>query len=149
MLCKGCGACIEACPNSAISMRYGTAFINQEKCTSCEVCIEACPTGALQLLEEREPVLPMVPRSIEVLDPERNAVTPQGNSGSGARILSLVGQYLIPRMVDVLANFLEERISPTIQVQNATTRQTGTNFPYRRRRQRRGRMTSQNPPERR
>lgn len=47
-LCRGCGACVGVCPNSAITMKDRKVFINQEKCTSCQVCVNACPTGALQ-----------------------------------------------------------------------------------------------------
>jgi ferredoxin len=120
-------------------MHDGVAVIDQLKCTACQVCIDVCPTGAFQLLETKEPVLTAASRSIEVLEPETIVVTPPENFGKGARILSLLGQYLIPRVVDVLAAYLERWVSSPVQVQNLTTHQTGTYYPYRRRRQRRGR----------
>ena len=37
------------CPNRAISLSNGKAFIDQEICSSCQICAEVCPTGALQI----------------------------------------------------------------------------------------------------
>jgi ferredoxin len=51
-LCRGCGACEEACPFSVprvVVHRAGaaTAFIDVAACRGCGVCIAACPTGAI------------------------------------------------------------------------------------------------------
>lgn len=45
--CCGCGACLNACPKDAISMRpdeYGFVYpiINQEKCVECGLCTQSC-----------------------------------------------------------------------------------------------------------
>ena len=45
--CAGCGACIEACPQNAISMVDGKAEIESAKCVNCGRCIQACPRGAI------------------------------------------------------------------------------------------------------
>lgn len=45
--CVGCGACVGACPVSAISMGDdGKAVIYGEKCISCGTCTAVCPVGA-------------------------------------------------------------------------------------------------------
>lgn len=46
-LCDGCGACIQVCPESAITLRDGVAHINGLLCSGCGACIPSCPKGAL------------------------------------------------------------------------------------------------------
>jgi len=46
--CNQCGACVEICPEKAISLEQNEPFINQDKCLSCGKCIAVCPTGTLQ-----------------------------------------------------------------------------------------------------
>ena len=46
-LCRGCGICIESCPQQAISIVSGTAYIIQERCDRCRRCVETCPQGAI------------------------------------------------------------------------------------------------------
>ena len=43
----GCGACVSACPNGAIS-REGE--LNRTRCVACGRCAALCPTGALTLI---------------------------------------------------------------------------------------------------
>jgi len=46
--CSRCGACIEACPESAVEMRSeGPFFARPGDCTYCAECEEACPQGAI------------------------------------------------------------------------------------------------------
>jgi Fe-S-cluster-containing hydrogenase component 2 len=46
-LCRGCGLCIESCPQQAISIVSTTAYINRERCNQCYRCVEVCPQGAI------------------------------------------------------------------------------------------------------
>jgi ferredoxin len=46
-LCRGCGLCIESCPQQAITIVSATAQIIQERCNQCRRCLEVCPQGAI------------------------------------------------------------------------------------------------------
>jgi len=46
-LCSGCGACVRACPNQAITLRVKESEVDQERCRDCEECIFVCPNGAI------------------------------------------------------------------------------------------------------
>ena len=47
--CLGCGGCVEACPEGAITMA-GSLEIDAEKCTMCGACSEVCVTDALEVV---------------------------------------------------------------------------------------------------
>ena len=44
--CIVCGACMEECPEKAISEGTDRFLINPEKCSDCGSCAEVCPVGA-------------------------------------------------------------------------------------------------------
>ena len=46
--CTGCGACLEVCPVSAISLVGDRAHIDEEICTACGACVEVCREDAIQ-----------------------------------------------------------------------------------------------------
>jgi len=56
-LCKGCGLCLEKCPQKAISfsktdlgvLSTPTVEINLEKCNACGICEIICPDCALKV----------------------------------------------------------------------------------------------------
>lgn len=50
--CNGCGACADACHESAIEMRDGKArLIRDDYCDGLGDCLPACPTGAISIIE--------------------------------------------------------------------------------------------------
>jgi predicted aldo/keto reductase-like oxidoreductase len=48
-LCKGCGACMKACPNEAIQLVDKKSTIIHEKCILCGYCGLACPTFCIRI----------------------------------------------------------------------------------------------------
>jgi ferredoxin len=48
-MCKGDGACLEACANHAITMVNGKARIEASNCILCGYCTEVCPQFAIRV----------------------------------------------------------------------------------------------------
>jgi pyruvate formate lyase activating enzyme len=50
ILCKGCGACVETCPQQAITLtKKEGRRINRKKCNSCFLCVENCQYQSLSV----------------------------------------------------------------------------------------------------
>ena len=45
--CIGCGLCVDACPQNAMTLVGGRAVINPDSCTSCGQCVLVCPVNAI------------------------------------------------------------------------------------------------------
>jgi len=46
-LCTGCGLCVDACAQGALSLQGSTAAIDEDLCTGCGRCMDVCVTGAI------------------------------------------------------------------------------------------------------
>jgi dissimilatory sulfite reductase (desulfoviridin) alpha/beta subunit len=55
--CSECGACLEACKESAISLKDSRPVISEVHCLLCGACIRECPTGSLTEAEQGYRVL--------------------------------------------------------------------------------------------
>lgn len=48
--CRGCGACVDACVEGAISMsKEGRRRVARDRCTQCLLCVDACLYGSLNV----------------------------------------------------------------------------------------------------
>ncbi|MCA9919700.1 MAG: 4Fe-4S binding protein [Anaerolineales bacterium] len=48
--CTGCGSCVSACPEQALSMiKPKIILINLAACTYCRTCEDICPNEAIEL----------------------------------------------------------------------------------------------------
>jgi predicted aldo/keto reductase-like oxidoreductase len=50
VFCKGCGRCVEICPNMAMEVIDGKAGNHAEKCILCGYCAPVCPEFAIRLV---------------------------------------------------------------------------------------------------
>ncbi|HBY58004.1 MAG TPA: aldo/keto reductase [Candidatus Atribacteria bacterium] len=48
--CKGCGTCVKACPNNALSLKNGKAVVDRKLCILCGYCNPVCPEFAIRLI---------------------------------------------------------------------------------------------------
>lgn len=48
-LCTGCGDCVSACPQHAVSLEQGKPQLDEELCAYCGDCEDICPVGAIAL----------------------------------------------------------------------------------------------------
>jgi formate hydrogenlyase subunit 6/NADH:ubiquinone oxidoreductase subunit I len=58
--CKGCGTCLEACAQGALSVdvskadpdegKKGHAVIDRDKCILCGYCVEVCPQFSIRVV---------------------------------------------------------------------------------------------------
>jgi pyruvate formate lyase activating enzyme len=48
--CTGCGTCVPACPNHAISIIDGISVTDRKLCKGCGKCAEVCPNEARSLM---------------------------------------------------------------------------------------------------
>ena len=69
-LCRGCGACEEACAFGAISVNIREdgvkiASVQQALCKGCAACSVACPTGAAGVFHYNHEVLTMIETALE------------------------------------------------------------------------------------
>jgi aryl-alcohol dehydrogenase-like predicted oxidoreductase len=48
--CQGCGECVKACGQHALSVQGGMAVCDHEKCVLCGYCCKACPMWAIKVV---------------------------------------------------------------------------------------------------
>ncbi len=47
--CRGCGVCVDLCPEQAISVDSGIARTDRIRCTACGACVPGCPFEARKI----------------------------------------------------------------------------------------------------
>lgn len=50
--CLGYGDCMAACPENAISIRNGVAYVDSRKCVGCGICTHHCPNHIIKLIND-------------------------------------------------------------------------------------------------
>jgi len=114
--CNGCGACVDYCPNGAILLQNGVAFISQDLCQACEACLDVCPQGALVTQEQLEPAVEII--HIPATPPVPATWTPPAPSRGGfwpavGTFLLWTGRELGPRLAEIALSYLDQRVQAT------------------------------------
>ncbi len=57
--CKGCGLCVDVCPDNAIKLSekfnekgYSYIVYEVEKCRGCKMCVLMCPDCVIEVFED-------------------------------------------------------------------------------------------------
>lgn len=48
--CEGCGVCMDACHNHALSIQNGRAVVDTDKCALCSYCARVCPQFTIKII---------------------------------------------------------------------------------------------------
>jgi len=115
--CAGCGVCEDVCPVEAIRVNDGVARIDQYRCNECQACVEACPNQAILMViepsEEKAISLREQPAPEGALAEPHRPPAPLGSQVVpvvGAA-LAFLGREVAPRLVMVLMDALDRRLS--------------------------------------
>ncbi|MBS1248733.1 MAG: Choline trimethylamine-lyase activating enzyme [Chloroflexi bacterium] len=79
--CLGCGACVDACPEEAITMAEGRSVTAWARCTHCGECAQVCYPGAREMACQEmtvEEVLEIVERDRPFYEESGGGVTFSG-----------------------------------------------------------------------
>lgn len=138
-LCAGCGVCADTCSNGAIYLIDHRAVIDEALCTQCRACIDACSNGAITAIYEPAQRAPIAARPVAetqiIPAPNPTVLTEtaapvHGLAPLAGAALAFLGREVAPRLVDVLVNALERRLTqPTttsITPSNASARVSTT-----------------------
>jgi len=119
-LCSGCGLCVEACSNGAISIVDETAVIDPAVCQQCEICMEICPEGAITSNLENVPVIPAVipatasqvgiitaDHTVRLEETDQVGKETARTSRRIANIFGVIGDALIPVLAENLGSMVD------------------------------------------
>ena len=55
--CHGYGDCVRVCPQNAISIKDGVAWVDPQKCIGCGICVRECPNHIIKLINDTTKVV--------------------------------------------------------------------------------------------
>ncbi|PWH13043.1 MAG: hypothetical protein DDG59_14785 [Anaerolineae bacterium] len=157
-LCVGCEACLSVCPNNAIKLYQGRAWIDSSLCGECGACAEICPQGAIKPARD---ITKTTAQEQSALSPSKFSQmivkTPDGiqekRKSPLYSVVSFLSREILPCFIDALVDRLDDHqntqlIYPTKvplsrQIKNPSLRVS--NQPLRHRHRFSRRKMNQNP----
>ena len=79
--CIGCGACVDACPNEALTWRQNRIHTDADRCIRCGACAEVCYAEAREMVGQRmttDDVMRQITRDVAFYDESGGGVTFSG-----------------------------------------------------------------------
>lgn len=108
--CSGCGCCVEVCPSGAISLIDGVAAIDQLICTQCQACIGVCPSGAIAAVPDTSMIVQPPVKLTQAAEARPVSTVSRPWLASA---LAFAGREILPRLVNVVLDTVEHRLSST------------------------------------
>lgn len=114
-LCTGCGMCIDACNQGALSITGCAASMDPTLCTSCGLCADVCLTGAIisvETIPEYPPAsLPARPPEAQPLWAGTRPLSPDAVGAAAPLAASPVSRSAAISKLDVVEKVLSGLLS--------------------------------------
>lgn len=106
--CKGCGVCLDACPQNAIYLVDSVAGVDLERCDGCKICISECPNNAISWIDEKSEIV--IPQDVELQRAHKssfeNYLAPRKRTSILPTVITAmatIGMEIVPKILDIMA----------------------------------------------